>query len=96
MDKQTTLAFVFIGIILVVWMYFNAPEPQKMPPANTADSTLVQNDSNITKDTTESPAPVVEETQRDSSEDSGLYADEEKEEEVVTIDNDVAKLELTE
>ena len=28
MDKQTTIAFVLIGIILVVWLYYSAPDPQ--------------------------------------------------------------------
>ena len=27
MDKQTTLAFVLIGVVLVVWLYMTAPEP---------------------------------------------------------------------
>ena len=29
MDKQTTIAFVLIGIILVVWLYYSAPDPQE-------------------------------------------------------------------
>ncbi len=40
MDKQTTIAFVLIGLILIVWLYFNSPTP---PPPNqkAQDSTLV-------------------------------------------------------
>ena len=29
MDKQTVIAFVLIGALLILWMYLNAPEPQK-------------------------------------------------------------------
>ena len=28
MDKQTTFAFIIIGLILVVWLYFSSPAPQ--------------------------------------------------------------------
>ncbi len=27
MDKQTTLGFILIGIVLIVWMWLNAPPP---------------------------------------------------------------------
>ncbi len=31
MDKQTTIAFILIGIILVVWLYISAPPPTQTP-----------------------------------------------------------------
>ena len=33
MDKQTTLGFVLIGLILIVWMWLQAPSPQHNRPA---------------------------------------------------------------
>jgi len=41
MDKQSTLAFVLMGLVLVVWLYLNSPEPQPQNISKT-DSTLVQ------------------------------------------------------
>ena len=32
MDKQTTLGFVLIGLVLIVWMWIQAPPPQQTKP----------------------------------------------------------------
>ncbi len=40
MDKQSTLAFILIGLILIVWLYLTAPQQPVMPP-KTQDTTLV-------------------------------------------------------
>jgi YidC/Oxa1 family membrane protein insertase len=40
MDKQSTLGFVLIGIILIGWMWLQAPTPQQHP-GNSVDSTRV-------------------------------------------------------
>ena len=40
MDKNAVIGFVLIGIVLMVWMWVNAPPPQQ--PQQHADSTLVQ------------------------------------------------------
>jgi YidC/Oxa1 family membrane protein insertase len=39
MDRNTVIGFVLIGIILMIWMYMNAPPPQKVPVG--AESTAV-------------------------------------------------------
>ena len=31
MDKQTTIAFILIGAILVLWLYISAPDPNQQP-----------------------------------------------------------------
>ncbi|RMD50350.1 MAG: membrane protein insertase YidC, partial [Ignavibacteria bacterium] len=91
MDRQTTVAFVLIGLILVVWLYINAPEaPQQNP--NSADSTLVQEkpveqekpqakkvETPIQKD-----KPIVNRIQADS-----LPV------RIITVETDLAKFELT-
>lgn len=43
MDKQTTIAFILIGVILVVWLYISAPPPQT--PKQEKEKTTVLNDS---------------------------------------------------
>jgi len=41
MEKQTTLAFVLIGAILMVWLYFNTPNT---PPAKQKKQGTTQQD----------------------------------------------------
>lgn len=33
MDKQTTLGFILIGLVMLVWMWFQAPAPQPAKPS---------------------------------------------------------------
>jgi YidC/Oxa1 family membrane protein insertase len=40
MDKQTTLGFILIGLVLIVWMWVQTPSPQHVPPT-VLDSTSV-------------------------------------------------------
>ncbi len=92
MDKQTTLAFILIGIILVVWLYINSPEPQPQQ-TQTTDTTQVE---------TPKPIDVKAETEKQVREDLKEETDEiasafssNKKERIVTIDTDLAKIELT-
>jgi YidC/Oxa1 family membrane protein insertase len=48
MDKQTTIAFVLIGAILILWLYISAPPP-KQPSKEKSKTTYVE-DSLQTKD----------------------------------------------
>lgn len=89
MDKQTTLAFVMIGIILVAWLYFNAPEPQQQQPKSSDEPAMVDDQSESieseAKKTTEPEGKIATAFEKDS----------EKPEQVITIDNDVFKAEMT-
>ncbi|MFZ2323979.1 MAG: membrane protein insertase YidC [Ignavibacteriaceae bacterium] len=51
MDKQTTIAFILIGAILVLWLYISAPPPKQ--PAKEKEKTSLLEDSlkNTAKDT---------------------------------------------
>ncbi|MCE7856139.1 MAG: hypothetical protein DYG97_06285 [Ignavibacteria bacterium CHB3] len=40
MDKNTTIAFVLIGAILIIWLFLNTPEQEKQTPG-TSDTTKV-------------------------------------------------------
>ncbi len=92
MEKQQTLAMVLIGLIFVVWLYINSPEPQPQTP-NQADSTLV--------DTQKQPVPAepkhVEQTETPKVTvptilDSSVVSAPER---IINIENDLVKLELT-
>ncbi len=104
MDKNTTIAFVLIGIILVVWLYVNAPEPKPVTAGNGNDTTLVVKDTNqnnikkarqITKKE-QTPIKKVESTKNDiSAQQSGEFVASDKPEKVITIENDKVLLEMT-
>jgi len=89
MDKQSTLAFILIGLILVVWLYFNSPTP---PPQTQSkpDTTQVKSDS-IVKPPVEEKK-IVEEV---SQEESTPFGESNKPEKIITIETDLAKVELT-
>ena len=90
MDKQTTLAFVLIGMILITWLYFNSPEPPKQSK-QTKDTTLVQKQNIAEADTTEK---VVEEI-KDTTLNSGPFASSNAPEQIITVETDLVKFEIT-
>ena len=55
MDKQTVLAFVLIGIILLVWMWLSVPSTPP-PPASTPDTTRAKS----TQTAPQKPAAISE------------------------------------
>ncbi len=99
MDKQSTLAFVLMGIVLVVWLYFNSPQPNQQP-VSTNDTTLVKNQ--VDKKVTEEKQ--VEDTQKAVENSIPKKADNNADElfqtstenaKIITIENDLFKLEMT-
>lgn len=55
MDRNTTIAFILIGAILVVWLFINTPEQTEKPKKEQDTTTVVE------KKAEELPKPVVEE-----------------------------------
>jgi YidC/Oxa1 family membrane protein insertase len=95
MDKQTTAAFILIGVILVVWLYFNSPTPPP-PQKKQADTTQVLQDS-VDK---EKQRLVTEQTKKAEidfkKEESGPFGIIPlRPEEIVTIDTDLTRIEFT-
>ena len=109
MDKQTTIAFVLIGAILVVWLFMNSPEPPKQPQGKKADTTMVAKDSLKKSKTTEKSKAettkpekvkkVVSKTPEVQESDSLTYGKyftlPEKKTQLITVENDLVKMELT-
>jgi len=95
MDKQSTLAFVLMGLVLVVWLYFNSPEPQPQT-ASKADSTLVksENKSQPVDSIKNSVKDTLLTAQNDSTQ-NGLFSVTDKKGEIITIENDLVKIEMT-
>jgi YidC/Oxa1 family membrane protein insertase len=101
MDKQTVLAFILIGALLILWMYLNAPEPQKQLPQNHTDSTLTADTLGKKKPAVEKPQTHNEITKKeeDASRDSLGYGKfftmPPKPERIVTLENDLVKMEFS-
>jgi YidC/Oxa1 family membrane protein insertase len=97
MDKQTTFAFVLIGLILIVWLYINAPEAPQQPPQTAQDTTQVEPEQKAKepttqeKDITEKP----EEKTKEKDLQSLVSKKDTVEENIITVDTDLAKIELT-
>ncbi|MCF6268483.1 MAG: membrane protein insertase YidC [Melioribacteraceae bacterium] len=104
MDKQSTLAFVMMGIVLVVWLYLNSPEPQHQVLKET-DTTLVTNriepaqipdaEAISSNKTNQNVATLNSKNDIDATTDVGMFAATGIEEKIITIENDLVKLEMT-
>lgn len=92
MDRQTTIAFIFIGIVLVVWLYMNAPDPDQIPPKGAIpDTTQV-----VKAPEKEKPVEVVPEVEEKTKKtEMVLKSAQELPEQIITIETDLAKIELT-
>ncbi|MFZ6032395.1 MAG: membrane protein insertase YidC [Melioribacter sp.] len=96
MDRQSTIAFILIGVILVVWLYLNSPTP---PPAlpETTDSTLTAQDTlTAVEDTI--PVEKAEEPEAKTEiagEEILPFGTTRLPEKIITIDTKLARIELT-
>lgn len=100
MDRNTTIAFVLIGAILIVWLYLNSPTPPPPQKGNKADTTRVeQQKKKTTEPRQEKEAPPVVKkinpVKQDSSSYGKYFAYSENKGNVITVENDLVKLELS-
>lgn len=100
MDRNTTIAFILISAILIIWLYLNSPQ-SNAPAGSPKDSINVVTD-NSKPDTTmlenrkESAAEKTDQTQRYDSASLGKYfAASQKQERTITVENDLVTLELS-
>ncbi|MBA4251483.1 MAG: preprotein translocase YidC [Chlorobiaceae bacterium] len=96
MDKQATLGFILIFIVLMVWLYISAPTPP--PPTDKTQ----QNDTTIVNQDTASPTPARTQTKTDAkkivepTEDFGHFFDlPTATPQIITIETDLAIIEMT-
>ncbi|MHB8905251.1 MAG: membrane protein insertase YidC [Melioribacteraceae bacterium] len=89
MDKNTSIAFVLIGIILVTWLYFNSPAPQ--PPQKKKTQT-----SAVEKKDTAATTPIAQQKEETKpQEEINPFGSKPLPEQIITIETDLAKIELT-
>ncbi len=88
MDRQTSLAFILIGLILVVWLYFNSPAPPPPSKEKGEKPTVVQKDSlheDAVKKTKQEPVAA----------EPSLFDATTNAEKIITIETDLSRIELT-
>lgn len=100
MDRNTTIAFVLISAILIVWLYLNSPEP----PATSGkanDTTLVAKEHSksdigeIDKTSALEKSMPDRKAEGDSLQYGSFFVAPKLAEKIITFENDLAKLELS-
>ncbi len=95
MDKQTTLAFILIGLILMVWIYMTAPTPEA-PKETVPDTTVTTPAFQEKEENKQDPAEVTKLVESTEEEINGKFFSAKKEiERIITIENDLAVIELS-
>lgn len=92
MDKNTTIGFVLIGIILMVWLYFNSNTntDQQQNKKNETTQTTTPDPGKDAKPKAAEPVKQEHKELKDS-----LFASADNQERIITVETDVAKIELT-
>lgn len=91
MDKQTTIAFILIGAILVLWLYISAPDPKQQPKQ--IDQTSQNKDSvqKFSRDSIIQSEPITEEIKIENI----SLNDAKIAEEYLVIETQLARFELS-
>jgi len=89
MDKQTTLAFVLIGIVLMVWLYITAPNPSQVQNQPASSDTVKVEQSE--KPTITKEVPV----EKNKGLESFVSETENKPSKTIVIETNLARYELT-
>ena len=103
MDKKTTIAFVLIGAILMIWLYMNSPAP--VEKNNISADTAQINKDKLVKEGTQSETTRMAEKKPEggatkvSTSDSAAFGKyfsiPTAKTEYITVENDLVRLELT-
>lgn len=91
MDKQTTIAFVLIGAILILWLYISAPTPTKQNTAKEKQKNTLQQDTVKSK---VKDIPIAEKNIDTSSVFTSKITESQKEE-YLYIQTDLVNIELS-
>ena len=103
MDRQTTIAFIIIGAILVLWLFLNSPQPEKQQ-TKPVDTTQVVKDTSINKNKAKIPPAKVQKTKKeitpskkgsDSLKYGKYFTLKPRKEQIITVDNSLVRLELS-
>jgi hypothetical protein len=68
MDKQSTIGFVLIGLVLIGWMWLQAPSPQHaVPRSDTTHAAVTVPRDTVKTEVPKTVSPVAQEGQRDGT-----------------------------
>ena len=97
MDKNTTIAFVLIGAILIIWLFINTPDQEKQQPPTKDTTSIVENKPEELKEEQqieEKKALQTESVQEETS--LGLFSSVAVDSgRIITIETDLAIYELS-
>lgn len=91
MDKQTTIAFILIGAILVLWLYISSPDPNKQPKQKSTTTQTTDSIKSIPKDSIVESKTIPVETQTETLSFSNSNVPEEQ----IVIETQLARYELS-
>lgn len=97
MDKNTTIGFVLIGIILMVWLYFNST-PNQDQQKNNQPKTEQQKSAESKETPKEEPKQKTADAKTVDKNDElrdSLFLSTDNTEKVITLETDLAKIEMT-
>ena len=100
MDRNTTVAFILISAILIIWLFLNSPQ-SSVPPGKTHDSTVVAKErpekitGEVDKTTNVEKRTSDRKIGSDSLQYGSFFSAPKLTEKVITIENDLVKLEIS-
>lgn len=95
MDRQTTLAFLLIGLILMVWLYIQTPPPQP-PPQNQSKEQTVDTLSGKQAAEKEKPVTAAVPADNDSASFGKFFAKPSGTPGIIKIETDLLYIEMSE
>ncbi len=103
MDRNTTIAFILIGAILVLWFYLNSPSPEDIQKGKAADTSAVHIDTSgikekkkeIAADTVEPQKKQPPTVENDSLKYGKYFSVSSEQEKLITIENEFFLMELS-
>lgn len=91
MDKQTTIAFILIGAILVLWLYISAPDPKQETKPKDKTTEVKDSTTVIAADSNTVLTSPIKETQTEVSD----FSSPDVPEEFTYIETELARVELS-
>ena len=97
MDKNTTIAFILIGAILVIWLFMNTPEQKKEPNSSKDTTTVVEKKTEDTlKIKKEVKKPETVATEKEEENKFGIFSNSVIDTgRIITIETNLAIYELS-
>lgn len=89
MDKQTTIAFILIGAILILWLYISAPTPEKNVPKK------ITTELDSTKEIEKTKPLKKEAVEQDTTTVFSPLAASSQKEEILTIETELLRVEIS-